>query len=87
MPEKFRNKDPGSTSPLGRLDGSQNVVCCAYRNPQELAREAFDHGWKLLMDTRFEGLNEIPNSVDRLRQFLQNFRERRTGLVLGGALF
>lgn len=36
---------------------------------QELAREAFDHAWKLVMDTRFEGLADIPNRVDRLRGF------------------
>jgi len=36
------------------------------------------------MDTRFEGTEQIPNTVDRLRQIVQNFRDRRTGLVPGG---
>src|SRR5262249_20236024 len=55
-----------------------------FESKQELAGEAFAHGWKLAMDTRFEGIDEIPNALDRLRQFLRNFRERCTGLVPGG---
>lgn len=55
-----------------------------FDSKQELAGEAFDHAWKLVMATRFEGTDDIPNTVDRLRQFLRNFRERRVGLVPGG---
>jgi TetR/AcrR family transcriptional regulator, transcriptional repressor for nem operon len=55
-----------------------------FDSKQELAAEAFDHAWKLVMDTRFEGIDDIPNSVDRLRRFVRNFRERRVGLVPGG---
>jgi TetR/AcrR family transcriptional repressor of nem operon len=36
------------------------------------------------MDARFEGVEKIPNAVDRLRQGLRNFCERRSGLVPGG---
>jgi TetR/AcrR family transcriptional regulator, transcriptional repressor for nem operon len=55
-----------------------------FESKQELAEEAFDHAWKLAMDSRFEGTEGIPNAVDRLGQFVRNFRERRTGLVPGG---
>ena len=55
-----------------------------FDSKQELAGEAFDHAWKLVMDTRFEGIDDIPNTVDRLRQFLRNFKKRRVGLVPGG---
>jgi TetR/AcrR family transcriptional regulator, transcriptional repressor for nem operon len=55
-----------------------------FDSKQELAGEAFDHAWKLVMNTRFEGIDDIPSSVDRLRQFLRNFRDRRGGLVPGG---
>lgn len=55
-----------------------------FDSKQELAGEAFDHAWKLAMDARFEGLDDIPNAVDRLHQFLRNFQERRHGLVPGG---
>src|SRR5260370_1044038 len=36
------------------------------------------------METRFEGTEEIPNTVDRLKQMVGNFRDRRSGLVRGG---
>jgi TetR/AcrR family transcriptional repressor of nem operon len=36
------------------------------------------------MDTRFEGTQQIPNAVDRLKQIVRNFRDRRAGLVPGG---
>jgi len=55
-----------------------------FESKQELARDAFDHAWKLAMDTRFDGTQEIPNTVDRLIQVVRNFRDRRVGLVPGG---
>ena len=33
---------------------------------------------------RFEGTEEIPNTLDRLKQIVRNFRDRRAGLVPGG---
>jgi len=36
------------------------------------------------MDRRFEGTEQIPNTVDRLKQIVRNFRDRRTGVVPGG---
>jgi TetR/AcrR family transcriptional repressor of nem operon len=55
-----------------------------FDSKQELAGEAFEHAWKLAMDARFEGTNEIPNTVDRLKQIVRNFRARRTSVVPGG---
>jgi len=55
-----------------------------FESKQELAGDAFDHAWKIAMDTRFEGTEEILNTVDRLKQIVRNFRDRRTGLVPGG---
>jgi len=55
-----------------------------FESKQELARDAFDHAWKLAMDTRFDGTQEIPNTVDRVIQVVRNFRDRRVGLVPGG---
>jgi TetR/AcrR family transcriptional repressor of nem operon len=51
---------------------------------QELAGDAFDYAWKLAMDRRLEGTEQIPNTVDRLKQIVRNFRDRRTGVVPGG---
>src|SRR5579872_5895605 len=55
-----------------------------FESKEELAGDAFDHAWKIAMDARFGGTEEIPNSVDRLKQIVRNFRDRRTGLVPGG---
>jgi TetR/AcrR family transcriptional regulator, transcriptional repressor for nem operon len=55
-----------------------------FDSKQELAAEAFDHAWKIAMDVRFEGTHEIPDTVDRLKQIVRNFRDRRTGVVPGG---
>ena len=35
------------------------------------------------MDRHFEGTELIPNTVDRLKQIVRNFRDRRTGVVPG----
>jgi TetR/AcrR family transcriptional repressor of nem operon len=55
-----------------------------FGSKQELAGHAFDYAWNLAMDTRFEATEQIPNTVDRLKQIVRNFRDRRAGLVPGG---
>ena len=55
-----------------------------FGSKQELAGDAFDYAWKLAMDRRFEGTEQIPNTVDRLKQIVRNRRDRRTGVVPGG---
>jgi TetR/AcrR family transcriptional repressor of nem operon len=55
-----------------------------FDSKQELAGEAFDYAWRIALDTRFEGTQEVSNTVDRLKQVVRNFRDRRTGLVPGG---
>jgi TetR/AcrR family transcriptional repressor of nem operon len=55
-----------------------------FDSKQQLAGEAFDYAWQLALDTRFGGTQEITNTVDRLKQIIWNFRDRRTGLVQGG---
>src|ERR1700745_446225 len=55
-----------------------------FESKEELAGDAFDHAWKIAMDARFEGTEKIANTVDRLKQIVRNFRDRRTGLVPGG---
>jgi TetR/AcrR family transcriptional regulator, transcriptional repressor for nem operon len=55
-----------------------------FDSKQELAVDAFDHAWKLSFDARFEGVEMIVNTVDRLKQVVRNFRDRRAGLVAGG---
>jgi TetR/AcrR family transcriptional repressor of nem operon len=55
-----------------------------FKSKQELAGDAFDHAWKIATVTRFEGTEQIQNTVDRLKQIVRNFRDRRLGLVPGG---
>jgi len=54
-----------------------------FGSKQELAGDAFNYAWKLAMDTRFKGTEQIPNTVD-LKQIVRNFRDRRAGVVPGG---
>jgi TetR/AcrR family transcriptional regulator, transcriptional repressor for nem operon len=55
-----------------------------FESKQELAGEAFDYAWRIALDNRFEGTEAIPNTVDRMKQIVRNFRDRRAGLVPGG---
>jgi TetR/AcrR family transcriptional regulator, transcriptional repressor for nem operon len=55
-----------------------------FDSKEQLATEAFDYAWKLALDTRFEGTQQMSNTVDRLKQIVRNFRDRRAGLVPGG---
>jgi TetR/AcrR family transcriptional regulator, transcriptional repressor for nem operon len=77
--------DGAALSDLMRATGlEKGGIYRHFDSKQELAGEAFDHAWKLAMDARFEGTQEIPNTVDRLKQIVRNFRDRRTGIVPGG---
>jgi len=77
--------DGAALSDLMRATGlEKGGIYRHFDSKQELAGEAFDHAWKMAIDTRFEGTQEIPNTVDRLKQIVRNFRDRRSGLVPGG---
>jgi TetR/AcrR family transcriptional regulator, transcriptional repressor for nem operon len=77
--------DGAALSDLMRATGlEKGGIYRHFESKQELAGDAFDHAWKIAMDTRFEGTQEIPNAVDRLEQIVRNFRDRRAGLVPGG---
>jgi TetR/AcrR family transcriptional regulator, transcriptional repressor for nem operon len=70
--------DGAALSDLMRATGlEKGGIYRHFGSKQELAGEAFDHAWKLAMDARFEGTQEIPNTVDRLKQIVRNFRDRR----------
>src|SRR5262250_3536594 len=77
--------DGAALSDLMRATGlEKGGIYRHFESKQELARDAFDHAWKIAMDTRFQGTKEIPNAVDCLKQIVRNFRDRRAGLVPGG---
>src|ERR1700731_4649661 len=77
--------DGAALSDLMRATGlGKGGIYRHFDSKQELAGEAFAHAWKLAMDSRFEGTHEIANTVDRLKEIIRNFRDRRTGVVPGG---
>jgi|SRR5882762_5801011 len=80
-----RGYEGAALSDLMRATGlEKGGIYRHFKSKQQLAGEAFDYAWKRALDTRFEGTQEISNSVDRLKQIVRNFRDRRAGLVPGG---
>ena len=80
-----RGFDGAALSDLMRATGlEKGGIYRHFDSKQQLAGEAFDYAWQLALDTRFGGTQEITNTVDRLKQIIWNFRDRRTGLVQGG---
>src|SRR5713226_5378292 len=80
-----RGYDGAALSDLMRATGLEDGgIYRQFASKQVLAGEAFNHAWKIATDSGFEGTQEIPNTVDRLKQIVRNFRDRRTGLVPGG---
>jgi len=77
--------DGAALSDLMRATGlEKGGIYRHFDSKQELAGETIDHAWKIAMDARFEGTQEIPNTVDRLKQIVRNFRDRRAGMIPGG---
>jgi TetR/AcrR family transcriptional repressor of nem operon len=54
-----------------------------FSSKEALAAEAFDYAWRETLDARIHDLGTISNTVDRLRQLVANFVERR-GIIPGG---
>ena len=77
--------DGAALSDLMRATGlEKGGIYRHFESKQELAGDAFDHAWQVAMTTLFEGTDDIPDTVDRLKQIVRNFRDRRSGLVPGG---
>jgi TetR/AcrR family transcriptional repressor of nem operon len=55
-----------------------------FSGKKELAAEAFDYAWEKAVRGRLDGVAEVPDCVDRLKKTIDNFVERRAGLVPGG---
>jgi TetR/AcrR family transcriptional repressor of nem operon len=54
-----------------------------FSGKQQLAAEAFDYAWAEVGNARRSDLENVENSVDKLKQYIENFVERR-GTVPGG---
>jgi TetR/AcrR family transcriptional regulator, transcriptional repressor for nem operon len=55
-----------------------------FSGKRELAAEAFDYAWDKAVHKRLDGVAEVSDCVDRLKKTIDNFVERREGLVPGG---
>ena len=77
-----RGYDGAALSDLMKATGlEKGGIYRHFESKEQLAAEAFDYAWGLAIETRFEGTQQIPNTVDRLKQVVRNFQDRRSGLV------
>jgi TetR/AcrR family transcriptional repressor of nem operon len=54
-----------------------------FSSKEALAAEAFDYAWRETFNSRVHDLDTVSNTVDRLKQLVANFVERR-GVIPGG---
>jgi len=79
-----RGYDGAALSDLMRATGlEKGGIYRHFDSKQQLAAEAFDYAWRETLDARIHDLNAVPNTVDRLKQLVANFVERR-GIIPGG---
>jgi TetR/AcrR family transcriptional regulator, transcriptional repressor for nem operon len=79
-----RGYDGAALSDLMQATGlEKGGIYRHFDSKQQLAAEAFDYAWQETLDARIHDLDAILNSVDRLKQLVANFVERR-GVIPGG---
>src|SRR5712692_7631694 len=79
-----RGYDGAALSDLMRATGlEKGGIYRHFSSKEALAAEAFDYAWRETLDARIHDLDAIPNTVDRLKQLVANFVERR-GIIPGG---
>jgi TetR/AcrR family transcriptional repressor of nem operon len=49
-----------------------------FASKEELAQESFDYAWRTIFEARLKNLDEVQNTLDRLKQFVANFVEVRS---------
>src|SRR5260370_15445997 len=76
--------DGAALSDLMRATGlEKGGIYRHFSSKEMLAAEAFDYAWRETFDSRIHDLDTISNTVDRLKQLVANFVERR-GIIPGG---
>jgi len=79
-----RGYDGAALSDLMKATGlEKGGIYRHFSSKQALAAEAFDYAWGEAFGSRIQDLDTISNTVDRLKQLLANFVERR-GTIPGG---
>src|ERR1700730_14596049 len=73
-----RGYDGAALSDLMRATGlEKGGIYRHFSSKQALAAEAFDYAWRETLNARIHDLGTISNTVDRLKQLVANFVERR----------
>ncbi|HUE56732.1 MAG TPA: TetR/AcrR family transcriptional regulator [Candidatus Udaeobacter sp.] len=76
--------DGAALSDLMRVTGlEKGGIYRHFSSKEALAAEAFDYAWREAFNARIHDLETIPNTVERLKQLVANFVERR-GTIPGG---
>ena len=79
-----RGYDGAALSDLMRATGlGKGGIYRHFSSKEALAAEAFDYAWRETFDSRIHDLDTISDTVDRLKQLVANFVERR-GIIPGG---
>jgi TetR/AcrR family transcriptional repressor of nem operon len=79
-----RGYDGAALSDLMRATGlEKGGIYRHLSSKEELAAEAFDYAWQEALGARTHDLDTISNTIDRLKQLVANFVERR-GIIPGG---
>jgi TetR/AcrR family transcriptional repressor of nem operon len=79
-----RGYDGAALSDLMRATGlEKGGIYRHFSSKEALAAEAFDYAWRETLSARIHDLDEISNTVDRLKQLVANFVER-PGIIPGG---
>jgi TetR/AcrR family transcriptional repressor of nem operon len=79
-----RGYDGAALSDLMQATGlEKGGIYRHFSSKEALAAEAFDYAWRETLDARIHDLDTVSNAVDRLKQLVANFIERR-GIIPGG---
>jgi TetR/AcrR family transcriptional repressor of nem operon len=79
-----RGYDGAALSDLMRATGlEKGGIYRHFSSKEALAAEAFDYAWRETLGARTHDLENISNTVDRLKQLVANFVERRATIPGG----
>jgi TetR/AcrR family transcriptional repressor of nem operon len=55
-----------------------------FSSKEKLATEAFDYSWERVVRGRSQGVEEVPDCVNRLKKMIENFVQIKSEVVPGG---
>jgi TetR/AcrR family transcriptional repressor of nem operon len=79
-----RGYEGGSMAELMEATGlEKGGIYRHFNSKEEIAAEAFDYAWNRVFEARMKDLDLVPNRLDRLKKFINNFVERIPSLPGG----